>query len=89
MGFDCRKRDVPAGVGKSLYSTHLDAIFCANHAFIDPNIWYDEQDMRKQIEQCSGCVILIGQEKPWTNRRMRDPRKQSQQMVLLAGDLMV
>lgn len=43
-----------------------------NHAFIDPNIWYDEQELRKQIEQFAGCFILTAQEAPETARRIRE-----------------
>ena len=61
-----------AGVGQSLYSSHLHAVYSPNHAFIDPNIWYDEHEMRKQIEQSAGCFILTAQEKPENSRRMRE-----------------
>ena len=52
------------GVGQSLYSSHLDAVYKPNHKFIDPQIWYDETEMRKQVEQAAGCFILTAQEKP-------------------------
>ena len=60
------------GVGQSLYSGHLDAVYGANHSFIDPNIWYNEEEMRKQVSQCAGCFILTAQEKPETGRKMRE-----------------
>ena len=64
--------DIAPGVGQSLYSSHLDAVYAPNHTFIDPNIWYDEHEMRKQIEQSAGCFILTAQEKPENSRRMRE-----------------
>ena len=63
---------LPAGVGQSLYSGHLDAVYAANHRFNDPNIWYNEEEMRKQVSQCAGCFILTAQEKPETGRKMRE-----------------
>ena len=62
----------PGGVGQSLYSSHLNAVCGQNHAFIDPNIWYDEQELLKQIEQFAGCFILTAQEATETSRRMRE-----------------
>ena len=62
----------PAGVGQSLYSSHLNAVCGHNRAFIDPNIWYDEQELLKQIEQFAGCFILTAQEAPETSRRMSE-----------------
>ena len=60
------------GVGQSLYSAHLHAIYVHNFGFFDPNIWYDENEMRKQIEQYSNCCILTGQEVPGTSKRLRE-----------------
>ena len=62
----------PGGVGQSLYSAHLNAVYCHNHAFIDPNIWYDDQELRKQVEQFASCIILTAQEAPETSKRMRE-----------------
>eukprot|EP00435_Cladocopium_sp_Y103_P030280 s3264_g7.t1 len=42
------------GVGQSLYSTHLQAMYGHNFAFFDPQIWFNEEEMRKQIEQLNG-----------------------------------
>ena len=60
------------GVGQSLYSDHLAAMYAHNHSFFDPNIWYNDEEMRKQIEQLHGCCILTGQEKPATKRKLRE-----------------
>ncbi|CAL1154379.1 unnamed protein product, partial [Cladocopium goreaui] len=59
------------GVGQSLYSSHLNAVCGQNHAF-DPNIWYDEQELLRQIEQFAGWFILTAQEARETSRRMRE-----------------
>lgn len=37
------------------------AMYAHNFAYFDPNIWYNEDEMRKQIEQLNGCFILTGQ----------------------------
>ncbi|CAJ1456297.1 unnamed protein product, partial [Effrenium voratum] len=60
------------GVGQSLYSSHLQALYGHNFAYFDPNIWYHEEEMRKQVEQLNGCIILTGQETPATNRKLRE-----------------
>ena len=41
----------PGGVGQSLYSGHLHAIFEDNSAFFDPNVWYHDDELRKQAWQ--------------------------------------
>lgn len=63
---------VITGVGQSLFSAHLDAVYAPNHKFIDPNIWFDENEMRKQVEQSAGCFMLTAQEAPETCKRMRE-----------------
>lgn len=60
------------GVGQSLYSTHLQAMYGHNFAFFDPQIWFHEEEMRKQVEQLNGCFVLTGQETPGTNRVLDD-----------------
>ena len=62
----------PGGAGQSLYSAHINAVYGVNHAFIDPNIWYDEHELRKQVEQFASCFILTVQEAPETSKRMRE-----------------
>ena len=49
----------------------LDAVYARNNQFIDPNTWFDEAEMRKQVEQAAGCFILTAQEAPETNKHMR------------------
>eukprot|EP00435_Cladocopium_sp_Y103_P012595 s364_g3.t1 len=35
-------------------------MYGANFAYFDPNIWWNEDEMRKQIEQLNGCFVLTG-----------------------------
>ena len=56
------------GVGQSPFSAHLQAMYGHNFAFFDPQIWFNEEEMRKQIEQLNGCIILTGQETPGSGR---------------------
>jgi len=64
----------PGGVGMSLYSAHLHAVYGpTNHRYFDPNVFYADDELRKQIEQLSGAIIYTGQEKPTgTRSRMRE-----------------
>ena len=60
------------GVGQSLYSLHPKAMFAHNFAFFEPNVWFNEDEMRKQVEQLNGCCVLTGQETPATGRKLRE-----------------
>lgn len=51
---------------------HQRAMYGHNFAYFDPNIWYNEEEIRKQIEQLNGCCILTGQETPGTNRKLKE-----------------
>jgi hypothetical protein len=62
----------PGGVGQSLYSAHLDAMYGALHTFFDPNVFYHEDELRKQIENFVGSIILTGQEAPETHKKLRE-----------------
>lgn len=35
-------------------------MYGANFAYFDPNIWWNEDEMRKQVEQLNGCFVLTG-----------------------------
>ena len=61
----------PGGVGQSLYSAHLKAQYGHNFEYFDPAVWYHDEELRKQVEQFAGCIILTGQEAPETSKRMR------------------
>lgn len=62
----------PGGVGQSLYSIHLHAMYGDGAAFFDPNVWYNDEELRKQVESWTGCFILTGQEAPESSRRLRE-----------------
>jgi len=62
----------PGGVGQSLYSSHLAAMYGHNHAVFDPNVWYQDDELRKQIEQFADCMIITGQEAPEGGRKLRE-----------------
>lgn len=60
------------GAGQGLYSSHLAAVYKHNHAFIDPNLWHNEDELRKQLEQFSSACIITAQEKPESHRPFRE-----------------
>ena len=63
----------PGGVGQSLYSSHLAAIYgTGNHTFYDPNIWCLEEELCKQAEHLSCNFILTGQETPTGARGIKE-----------------
>jgi hypothetical protein len=50
----------PGGVGQSLYSALIARMHAALHAYFDPSIWFLDEELRKQVEQFVGCMILTG-----------------------------
>ena len=63
----------PGGVGQSLYTAHLAAIYGkGNHLYYDPNIWCLEEELRKQAENLSCGIILTGQEIPTGARGIKE-----------------
>jgi hypothetical protein len=64
----------PGGVGLSLYTAHIHAMYGPrNHRFFDPNIFYQDDELRKQIELFVGAFIFSGQERPTGMKaRMRE-----------------
>ena len=60
----------PGGVGQSLYSQHLAEMYKHNHCFFDPNVWHQEEELRKQVETFAKCFILTGQEAPESSKRL-------------------
>ncbi len=48
------------GVGQSLYSSLLANTYGPLHTYFDPSIWYLDEELRKQVEQFVGCVLLTG-----------------------------
>jgi hypothetical protein len=68
----CFVGESPGGVGQSLYSAHLAAMYAHNHSYFDPNVWYHDDELRKQIEEFSSSFIIAGQEAPDSGRKMRE-----------------
>ena len=60
----------PGGVGQSLYSLHLAAMFGSNHSFFDPNVWHNDEELRKQVEGFARCCVITGQEAPESSRKL-------------------
>ena len=58
------------GVGLSLYTAHLHAMYGpANHKYFDPNVFYQDDELRKTIETLVGGIIYTGQERPSGGRQ--------------------
>ena len=60
----------PGGVGQSLYSQHIAEMYKHNHAFFDPNVWHNEEELRKQVEAFARCFVLTGQEAPESAKKL-------------------
>ena len=52
----------PGGVGQSLLTHHIHAVFQGLHAFLDTNVFYTDDELRKQGEQLVNKLILTAQE---------------------------
>ena len=68
----CFIGESPGGTGQSLYSSHLAAVYGHNHSFIDPSLWFNEDELRKQLESFAASWILTAQEKPETHKSFRE-----------------
>ena len=64
----CFIGESPGGVGQSLFSLHLDAMLGPNRGYFDPNVWYHEDELRKQIESFARCIHITGQEAPESHK---------------------
>ena len=67
----CFIGESPGGTGQSLFSAHLAAVYSHNHAYIDPNLFHNEDELRKQLEQFAHCWIITAQEAPETHRHFQ------------------
>ena len=48
-------------VSANRYLAHtFSAMFGRLHACFDPNVWYQDDELRKQIENLDGCIVLAG-----------------------------
>ena len=63
----------PGGVGLSLLTGHTAAMYPGLHKLFDPNIFFDEWELRKQVKLLIGAIIYSGQEKPETYKKMATP----------------
>ena len=52
----------PGGVGQSLESHRIANLFGPLHAFLDMNIYYSDDELRKQCENIAGKGVVTGQE---------------------------
>ena len=52
----------PGGVGQSLESHRVAAMFGPLHGFLDLNIYFDDSELRKQSENLVGKLVTTGQE---------------------------
>ena len=57
------------GVGQSLQTTHIEAILGSFHACLDMNIYYSDEEMRKQAASLLGRLVVTGQESVQGSRR--------------------
>ena len=55
----------PGGVGLSKFTSHLAAMLGEeNHCLFDPNIFYSDEELRKQAPNIAGHLVYTAQEKP-------------------------
>ena len=66
----CFIGESPGRVGQSLYSIHLDTMLAQNHGFFDPKVWYNEDELRKQVESYAHCIVITGQEAPDSHKKL-------------------
>ena len=70
---------VTAGeAGQSLYRDHLNAVCGHHHGLFDPNVWYSDDELRKQVEQFVIGFIFTGQEAPETHKKLHELFKKTQ-----------
>ena len=62
----------PGGVGQSLNSFLIAALFQSLHEFLDMNIYYSDDELRKQGDALHLALIHTGQENVGTAKQMRD-----------------
>ncbi|CAE7905850.1 unnamed protein product, partial [Symbiodinium necroappetens] len=57
------------GVGQSLQTAHLEAILGSFHSCLDMNIYYSDEEMRKQAASLLGKLVVTGQESVQGSRK--------------------
>ena len=60
------------GVGQSLFSHTIANMLKHNHAFLDMNIYFSDDEFRKQCDGLVGKLVVTGQEAPDTSRTFRE-----------------
>ena len=48
----------PGGVGLTVLTAHLHAMYGVYHRYFDPNIFYADDELRKQVELLVGGSIF-------------------------------
>ena len=55
----------PGGVGLSKFTAHLEAMLgTENHDTFDPNVFYTDDELRKQVPRMAGHFVFTSQERP-------------------------
>ena len=62
----------PGGVGQSLNTCLIANLFGGSHGFMDMNVFYNDDELRKQADTFTGRVVTTGQEAPSTDKRLRE-----------------
>ena len=62
----------PGGVGQSLNTALVANVFGDMHGFVDMNVFYTEDELRKQADTFTGKVVITGQETPNTDKPLRE-----------------
>ena len=76
------------GVGQSLLSYLIANLWSLNHAFLDMNIYYSDDELRKQAELLAGKWVVTGQENPDISKEMREDlyKKNTLQVIQSLAD---
>ena len=72
----------PGGVGQSLNTTLVANVFGDMHDFVDMNVFYTEDELRKQADTFTGKVVMTDQETPNTDK----PRREDLYKKVMSGD---
>ena len=51
-------------MGQSILTALYDAALGSNHAYFDPNVFFQGEEMRKQIESIASALVWTAQESP-------------------------
>ena len=63
----------PGGVGQSLMSHFLDTLLGGRHSFLDTNVYYSDEELRKQAQLLASKIVVTAQEAvQGASHRMRE-----------------